>query len=160
MGTYFSAPNPDVDSRAWIETLRRLLELDIEILVEGHGHVHTLRPEIPESCPLVVRRDPRQALHEKLQFCEWLRDQIDAGIAEGLALQRDRSDLLSLGAAIFVGELLERRIDSRVQPRPLVAERTGSEFCPPRGINGGPACCLRGSHVSSLRVTREQLRQH
>ena len=86
MGAYFSAPNPDVDSRAWIETLRRLLELDIEILVEGHGHIHTLRPDIPESCPLVVRRDPRQALQEKLQFCEWLRDQIDAGIAEGLAL--------------------------------------------------------------------------
>jgi len=86
MGTYFSAPNPDVDSRAWIETLRRLLELDIEILVEGHGHIHTLRPDIPESCPLVVRRDPRQALKEKLQFCEWLRDQIDTGIAEGLAL--------------------------------------------------------------------------
>jgi glyoxylase-like metal-dependent hydrolase (beta-lactamase superfamily II)/predicted DCC family thiol-disulfide oxidoreductase YuxK len=85
MGSYFSAPNPDVDSRAWIETLRRLLELDIEILVEGHGHIHTLRPDIPESCPLVVRRDPRQALHEKLQFCEWLRDQIDAGLAEGLA---------------------------------------------------------------------------
>jgi glyoxylase-like metal-dependent hydrolase (beta-lactamase superfamily II) len=85
MGAYFSAPNPDVDSRAWIETLRRLLELDIEILVEGHGHIHTLRPDIPESCPLVVRSDPRQALHEKLQFCEWLRDQIDAGIAEGLA---------------------------------------------------------------------------
>ena len=26
MGTYFSAPNPDVDSRAWIDTLRRLLQ--------------------------------------------------------------------------------------------------------------------------------------
>jgi glyoxylase-like metal-dependent hydrolase (beta-lactamase superfamily II) len=85
MGAYFSAPNPDVDSRAWIETLRRLLELDIEILIEGHGHIHTLRPDMPDNCPLVVPRDPRQALQEKLQFCEWLRDQIDAGIAEGLA---------------------------------------------------------------------------
>jgi glyoxylase-like metal-dependent hydrolase (beta-lactamase superfamily II)/predicted DCC family thiol-disulfide oxidoreductase YuxK len=84
MGAYFSAPNPDVDSREWIETLRRLLELDIEILVEGHGHIHTLRPDIPDSCPLVVRQNPRQALNEKLRFCEWLRDQIDAGLAEGL----------------------------------------------------------------------------
>ncbi len=86
MGAYFSAPNPDVDSRAWIETLRRLLDLDIEILVEGHGHIHTLRPDIPDSCPLLVRQDPRQALNEKLRFCEWLRDQIDAGSAEGLAV--------------------------------------------------------------------------
>ncbi len=86
MGAYFSAPNPDVDSRAWIDTLRRLLELDIEILIEGHGHIHTLRPDIPASCPLVIREEPRQALVEKLQFCEWLRDQIDAGRAEGLEI--------------------------------------------------------------------------
>jgi glyoxylase-like metal-dependent hydrolase (beta-lactamase superfamily II) len=87
MGAYFSAPNPDVDSRAWIATLRRLLDLDIEILIEGHGHIHTLRPDIPESCPLVVRQDPRQALSEKLRFCEWLQDQIEAGLAEGLTLR-------------------------------------------------------------------------
>jgi glyoxylase-like metal-dependent hydrolase (beta-lactamase superfamily II)/predicted DCC family thiol-disulfide oxidoreductase YuxK len=87
MGTYFSAPNPDVDSRAWIDTLHRLLMLDIEILVEGHGHIHTLRPDIPESCPLVIREDPRQALTEKLRFCEWLRDQVEAGLAEGLDLE-------------------------------------------------------------------------
>jgi glyoxylase-like metal-dependent hydrolase (beta-lactamase superfamily II) len=87
MGAYFSAPNPDVDSRAWIDTLRRLIELDIEILIEGHGHIHTLRPDIPDSCPLVVRQDPRRALNEKLRFCEWLRDQIDTGLAEGLNLR-------------------------------------------------------------------------
>jgi len=84
MGAYFSAPNPDVDSRAWIRTLRRLLDIDIEILVEGHGHIHTLRPDIPENCPLLVRENPRAALEEKLRFCEWLREQIDAGAAEGL----------------------------------------------------------------------------
>jgi glyoxylase-like metal-dependent hydrolase (beta-lactamase superfamily II) len=87
MGAYFSAPNPDVDSRAWIDTLHRLLELDIEILVEGHGFIHTLRPDIPDGCPLLVRQDPRQALQEKLQFCEWLRGQIEAGAAEGLPLR-------------------------------------------------------------------------
>ena len=84
MGAYFSAPNPDVDSRAWIDSLERLLSLDIEILIEGHGHIHTLRPEIPDSCPLVVRRAPRQELLEKLQFYQWLRDQIETGTAEGL----------------------------------------------------------------------------
>jgi hypothetical protein len=35
---------------------------------------------------LVVRRGPRQALNDKLRFCEWLQDQIDAGLAEGLNL--------------------------------------------------------------------------
>lgn len=28
----------------WLLSLERLLELEIEILVEGHGHIHTLRP--------------------------------------------------------------------------------------------------------------------
>ena len=43
MGSYFATPNPDVDSRKWLLSLERLMELDIDILVEGHGHVHTLR---------------------------------------------------------------------------------------------------------------------
>jgi glyoxylase-like metal-dependent hydrolase (beta-lactamase superfamily II) len=86
MGTYFSAPNPDVDSRSWIATLRKLLELDIEILIEGHGHIHKLRPDIPDTCPLVVREDPRQTLREKLRFIEWMQDQIDSGLSEGLSL--------------------------------------------------------------------------
>lgn len=84
MGAWFSAPNPDVDSLAWIETLRRLLDLDIEILLEGHGFIHTLRPDIPDSCPLLVREDPRRQLLDKLRFCEWMRDQVAAGTAEGL----------------------------------------------------------------------------
>ena len=47
MGSYFATPNPDVDSRKWLLSLERLMELDIEILVEGHGHVHTLRADVP-----------------------------------------------------------------------------------------------------------------
>jgi len=43
MGSYFATPNPDVDSRKWLLSLERRMELDIEILVEGHGHIHTLR---------------------------------------------------------------------------------------------------------------------
>lgn len=48
MGAKFPAPNRDVNSCVWITTLRRLLELDIEILIEWHGHVRTLRPDSRE----------------------------------------------------------------------------------------------------------------
>ncbi|MBZ5596213.1 MAG: DCC1-like thiol-disulfide oxidoreductase family protein [Acidobacteriia bacterium] len=87
MGTYFSAPNPDVDSRKWISTLERMLELEIEILVEGHGFVHTLRQDVPDFPGLVIRRHPREEILEKLRFFEWLRNQIDAGLREGLPLR-------------------------------------------------------------------------
>ena len=42
MGSYFATPNPDVDSRKWLVSLERLIELDIEILVEttrAHPHI-------------------------------------------------------------------------------------------------------------------------
>jgi len=87
MGVYFSAPNPDVDSLKWIATLRRLLELEIEILVEGHGFVHTLRPDVPDVPGLVVRRHPREQILEKLRFFEWLRAQIESGLREGLPMR-------------------------------------------------------------------------
>jgi len=84
LGVYFSAPNTDVDSRAWIAALERLVALDIEILIEGHGHIHTLRPDVPDFLGLVIRRDPREELREKLRFLYWLREQIESGIQEGL----------------------------------------------------------------------------
>jgi len=84
MGSYFATPNPDVDSRQWIETLERLLALDIEVLVEGHGHVHTLRADVPDLPGVVVREDPKAALREKLAYLRWLREQIESGFAEGL----------------------------------------------------------------------------
>ncbi|HVP49458.1 MAG TPA: DCC1-like thiol-disulfide oxidoreductase family protein [Bryobacteraceae bacterium] len=87
MGAYFSAPNPDVDSRKWISTLERVLELEIEILVEGHGFVHTLRHDVPDFPGLVIRRHPREEIIEKLRFFEWLRNQIDSGLQEGLPLR-------------------------------------------------------------------------
>lgn len=85
MGSYFATPNPDVDSRKWIETLESLLALDIEVLVEGHGHVHTLRTDFPDIAGVVVREDPRVALEKKLLYLRWLRQQIEAGMREGLA---------------------------------------------------------------------------
>ena len=86
MGVYFSAPNPDVDSRSWIETLERMLTLDIEILIEGHGLIHTLRSDLPDIPGVVIRRDPKEELCEKLQYLKWLREQIEAGFKEGLPI--------------------------------------------------------------------------
>jgi glyoxylase-like metal-dependent hydrolase (beta-lactamase superfamily II) len=84
MGTYFATPNPDVDSRKWLASLERLLELDIEILVEGHGHIHTLRADIPDFPGVVIRRDPKLAIAQKLDYLRWLREQIEAGFREQL----------------------------------------------------------------------------
>jgi glyoxylase-like metal-dependent hydrolase (beta-lactamase superfamily II)/predicted DCC family thiol-disulfide oxidoreductase YuxK len=87
MGTYFATPNPDVHSRMWLETLEALSKLDIEILVEGHGHIHTLRPEIPDIPGVVIREHPLAAIEEKLRYMRWLRDRIDEGFEEGLSIR-------------------------------------------------------------------------
>lgn len=87
MGAYFSTPNADVDSRKWMETLERLAGLDIEILVEGHGHIHTLRTDVPEIPGVVIREHPRAAIAEKLEYLRWLRGQVEAGFGEGLPVR-------------------------------------------------------------------------
>lgn len=87
MGAYFATPNPDVDSRRWIESLDALLALPIEVLVEGHGLVHTLRSDVPEVPGVVVRQDPREALEEKRRLLIWLRSQVEEGFADGLPLR-------------------------------------------------------------------------
>ena len=86
MGIYFSAPNPDVDSRRWIDTLERMLQLDIEILIEGHGLIHTERQDIPDIPGVVVRRNPKTELGEKLLYLKWIQSQIQAGFSEGLPI--------------------------------------------------------------------------
>jgi len=87
MGSYFATPNPDVDSRKWLASLERLMELDIEVLVEGHGHVHTLRAEVPDFPGVVVRQDPKTAISQKLDYMRWLREQIEAGFQEQLPVR-------------------------------------------------------------------------
>jgi hydroxyacylglutathione hydrolase len=87
MGSYFATPNPDVDSRRWLVSLERLLDLDIEILVEGHGHVHTMRSDVPDFPGVVIRHDPKLAIAQKVEYLRWLRDQIDAGLRERLPLR-------------------------------------------------------------------------
>jgi hydroxyacylglutathione hydrolase len=87
MGSYFATPNPDVDSHKWLVSLERLMELDIEILVEGHGHIHTLRPDIPDFPGVVIREDPKSAIAEKLDYMLWLREQIETGFEEKLPVR-------------------------------------------------------------------------
>jgi len=87
MGSYFATPNPDVDSRKWLVSLERLVELDIEILVEGHGQVYTLRADVPDFPGVVIRQNPKVAISEKLDYMRWLREQIEAGFQESLPLR-------------------------------------------------------------------------
>jgi glyoxylase-like metal-dependent hydrolase (beta-lactamase superfamily II) len=87
MGAYFATPNADVDSVRWLQTLERLLDLDVEILVEGHGHVRTLRSDVPDVPGVVLREDPRAALREKLAFLRWVRAQVTAGFEEALPVR-------------------------------------------------------------------------
>ena len=87
MGSYFATPNPDVDSHKWLVSLERLMELDIEILVEGHGHIHTLRTDVPDFPGVVIRQDPKLAIAEKLDYMRWLREQIASGFQEQLPVR-------------------------------------------------------------------------
>jgi glyoxylase-like metal-dependent hydrolase (beta-lactamase superfamily II)/predicted DCC family thiol-disulfide oxidoreductase YuxK len=84
MGSYFTSPNPDVDSLIWIRTLERLLDVGVEILVEGHGHIHTLSRTIPDIPDVVIRQAPEAELKAKLDFFHWIRRQVVTGQAEGM----------------------------------------------------------------------------
>ena len=79
MGSYFATPNPDVDSRKWLVSLERLMELDVEILVEGHGHIHTLRADIPDFPGVVIRQDPKAAIHRSWIICAGYENRLKRG---------------------------------------------------------------------------------
>jgi glyoxylase-like metal-dependent hydrolase (beta-lactamase superfamily II)/predicted DCC family thiol-disulfide oxidoreductase YuxK len=87
MGSYFSTPNPDVDSLKWLVSLERLMEFKIEILVEGHGQIHTLRRDIPDFPGIVIREDPNVVISQKRDYLQWLREQIEAGFQEQLPVR-------------------------------------------------------------------------
>jgi glyoxylase-like metal-dependent hydrolase (beta-lactamase superfamily II)/predicted DCC family thiol-disulfide oxidoreductase YuxK len=93
MGTHFSSPNDDVDHDAWILALERLLALDIEVMVEAHGHVHTARADVLRELEalgldcVASRRHPRDVLRAKLDFVRWASEQIALGAREGLPLK-------------------------------------------------------------------------
>ena len=83
MGSYFATPNPDVDSRKWLTSLERLMELDIEILVEGHGHIHTLRADIPDFPGVVIREDPRSQYRRSWIICAGCDNRLRLGFRKG-----------------------------------------------------------------------------
>jgi len=97
MGSYSATPNPDVDSRNWLLSLECLMELDIEILVEGPGHIHTLRSDLPNVPGVVIRQDPKIAIPQKLDYLRWLREQIEAGFKEGLPVRVIEASCLPWG---------------------------------------------------------------
>lgn len=90
MGTHFSSPNDDVDHHAWIRALERLLALDIDVMVEAHGHVHTVRDDVLRDLEraglgcIASRQEPRKMLQRKLDFLRWVGEQIALGAEEGL----------------------------------------------------------------------------
>jgi glyoxylase-like metal-dependent hydrolase (beta-lactamase superfamily II) len=104
MGSYFATPNPDVDSRKWLLSLERLMELDVEILVEGHGHIHTLRSDIPDCPGVVIREDPKVAIAQKLDYMRWLRAQIEAGFKSSFRCVLSRQ-AVSHGEAALRGKV-------------------------------------------------------
>lgn len=85
MGEQFATPNDDVDADAWIATLERLQRLQVTLLIEAHGHVHTLRPDVPDIAGVVIRRDPMEAIARKLENLRWLRDRVARGRLEGMS---------------------------------------------------------------------------
>lgn len=90
MGTHFTSPNDDVDHHTWIAALERLLQLDIDVMVEAHGHVHTERADVLRALEaqglgaIASRQPPRRVLQAKLDFVRWVGEQIALGAGEGL----------------------------------------------------------------------------
>jgi glyoxylase-like metal-dependent hydrolase (beta-lactamase superfamily II) len=116
MGTHFSTPNGDVDHRAWILSLERLIALRPEIMVEGHGHVHTERQDVLAELDaagmgvLASRRAPVSLLREKLSFLRGVVAQIDTEIAHGAAFDWSQSwscDTLVRDTAMTIATLGE-----------------------------------------------------
>jgi hypothetical protein len=79
-----------VDHRTWVAALERLLQLDIEVMVEAHGHVHTERADVLRALEaqglgaIASRQPPRRVLQAKLDFVRWVAEQIAVGAGEGL----------------------------------------------------------------------------
>jgi glyoxylase-like metal-dependent hydrolase (beta-lactamase superfamily II) len=141
MGGYFSSPNPDVDSLAWIATLERLIELGVEILVEGHGHIHTLSREIPDIPDIVIRHAPEAELKARLDFFHWVRRQIETGQQEDAA-ERDCRNLFSLGSALELGTVRSRPGRTGAERGRVFAVGTGEEL---------PSTAHRRGHAGGLR---------
>jgi glyoxylase-like metal-dependent hydrolase (beta-lactamase superfamily II) len=75
----FTAPNADVSSHDWIETLERYRALDVRTMVGTHGTVESCDPAVPRRFFVTERLDPRALIARKLESMEWAR----AVVAEG-----------------------------------------------------------------------------
>ena len=84
MHEIFTSPNDEIDSHAWIETMKRYARLDIQTMVGSHGELTTVDPKIPDIPYVVERRDPRYLIARKLAFMEWAREVVRLGEARGL----------------------------------------------------------------------------
>lgn len=77
--TVFTAPNKDVSSADWIDTLERYGELDVRTMVGTHGCIFSDDPRIPVLPFVVERRSPNAMIADKLRFIRWARDLVAEG---------------------------------------------------------------------------------
>jgi glyoxylase-like metal-dependent hydrolase (beta-lactamase superfamily II)/predicted DCC family thiol-disulfide oxidoreductase YuxK len=87
MGEYFFTPNYEVDVWRWLRTLKDLSNLEIDILVEAHGYIYTLRDDIPDLEGLVIRLSPKNLLETKMRTLHQIGKQALEGSHEGLPMQ-------------------------------------------------------------------------
>jgi hydroxyacylglutathione hydrolase len=79
MEVLLTYPNGEVDAAKWISTLERYRELDIDMVLEGHGELHTLSPKIAHVKGLVVNESPQAIFEQKLTFLRWAMDAVEYG---------------------------------------------------------------------------------
>jgi hydroxyacylglutathione hydrolase len=145
MGTHFTSPNDDVDHGAWTLALERLLELDVEVMVEAHGHVHTQRADVLRDLEaqglagLASRRHPRQVLQAKLDFVRWVGEQIALGAGEGLPLAGIQATVFPWTQRWSYESALPDAVAALVSGRAFGRHKIVRSFRPPDGAGGLPA---------------------
>ena len=85
MGEIFTAPNEDFVPADLMQTLVQYQHLDVDVLVEAHGKVYTMNPEVPHVPHLVVRREPREAIIAKMRFLTWAKEAVSYGRRQGFS---------------------------------------------------------------------------
>jgi len=87
MGELLTSPTGDVNAAEWIKTLETYAELDIDMVLEGHGELHTANPGIPDIEGLVTRNIPRNMFQRKLAFLRWAKGAVAHGEQQGFDYQ-------------------------------------------------------------------------
>jgi hydroxyacylglutathione hydrolase len=94
MEVLLTYPNAEVNASRWIATLERYRELDVDMVLEGHGELHTISPKIPAVRGLVVRESPQAIFEQKLAFLRWAMDAVEYG-------RQQRMDSKLIEACLF-----------------------------------------------------------